>query len=85
MESEIVWDELQKFFEKEYGMLSMSLTFEYPSEGMAEIEMRPSGLMKLMSDLVVLKSSKEFTEEEQKIENEIKCTFDEVMKFNAKE
>ena len=82
MEDSNTWNELQNFFEKEYGAFSMSLTFEYPYEGTATIEMRPSGLIKFMNDLVVLKASKEFTnQQELEAENEIKCTFDEVMKF----
>ena len=76
MESRTAWSELQDFFRNEYGIFSMSLTTEYMSEGVAEIEMRESGFMKLMNDLILLKESKYPPQEE------IKCTFDEAMNFN---
>ena len=50
MENKSIWEELQDFFRKEYGMYSMSFRLEYDSGGVAEIEMRPSGLVKLMND-----------------------------------
>lgn len=82
MENKSIWEELQDFFRKEYGMYSMSFRLEYDSEGVAEIEMRPSGLIKLMNDLIRLKASADDGVPEPPTE-EIKCTFEEAMKFNS--
>lgn len=82
MENKSIWEELQDFFRKEYGMYSMSFRLEYDSEGVAEIEMRPSGLIKLMNDLIRLKASADDGVSEPPTE-EIKCTFDEAMQFNS--
>lgn len=85
MENKSIWEELQDFFRKEYGMYSMSFRLEYDSEGVAEIEMRPSGLVKLMNDLISLKASTELVDDgvPESLTEEIKCTFDEAMQFNS--
>lgn len=85
MEDKSIWEELQDFFRKEYGMYSMSFRLEYDSEGVAEIEMLPSGLVKLMNDLIRLKASEGLVDNDvpEPPTEEIKCTFDEAMQFNS--
>lgn len=85
MENKSIWEELQDFFRKEYGMYSMSFRLEYDSEGVAEIEMRLSGLVHLMNDLVRLRASAELVDDgvPEPPTEEIKCTFDEAMQFNS--
>ncbi len=85
MENKSIWEELQDFFRMEYGMYSMSFTLEYDSEGVAEIEMQPSGLIKLMNDLIRLKASVGLVDDgvPEPPTEEIKCTFDEAMQFNS--
>ena len=84
MECRHEWSELQNFLIKEYGVINMTLTIDACSEGVAEIAIRQGGLVKLMNDLILLKASKELTNERaSEQEEEIKCTFDEAMQFNS--
>ena len=86
MESRSIYSEIRDFLMKEYGMVNMSLTVECGREGLAEIEMLESGLIKLMNDIVILKASKDSASDgitKDPPQEEIKCTFDEVMKFSS--
>ena len=90
MKSRNIWEEAQGFFVKEYGMRNMSLTLDhyFEGEGVARIEMQPSGLMKLMNDLIRLKKASLGLADDcisEPPKNEIKYTFDEVMNFEARE
>lgn len=87
MENKSIWEELQDFFREEYGMYGMSLRLEYDSEGVVEIEMRSSGLVRLMNDLIRLRASAERVDDgvPEPPTEEIKCTFDEAMQFNSNE
>lgn len=84
MKSRGVLSEIQDLLMKEYDVINMSLTVEYNHEGIAEIEMLQSGLIKLMNDLSILKASKDSVSDgipERPPREAIKCTFDEVMRF----
>ncbi len=78
MENCSIFSELYDFFKQEYGVFNMSLTVEAGCEGVVEIEMRQSGLMLLMNDLMLLKASKDVANVPQ---DENQCTFDEAMQF----
>ena len=75
------------FLAKEYGLLNMSLTTYYSEEeGVAEIQIRQSGLMSLINDLLIVMASKNLVDDGilgEPPQEEIKCTFDEVMKFSS--
>lgn len=85
MEYRSEFSKVYDFFAKEYGLLNMSLTtYCSEEEGVAEIQIRQSGLMSLINDLLIVMASKNLVDDgilREPPQEEIKCTFDEVMKF----
>lgn len=87
MEYRSEFSKVYDFFAKEYGLLNMSLTtYCSEEEGVAEIQIRQSGLMSLINDLLIIMASKNLVDDgvfKEPPQEEIKCTFDEVMKFSS--
>lgn len=87
MEYQSEFQKVYDFFAKEYGLLNMSLTtYCSGEEGVAEIQIRQSGLMSLVNDLLIIMESKNLADDgilREPPQEEIKCTFDEVMKFSS--